>query len=91
MRQYYDLYCLLNSEDVQKFIGTAEYHIHKEARFPKADFEIPVSKNEAFLLSSKELRDSFHRRYEDTSALYYKGQPSFDDILNRLKEYLDKL
>jgi len=91
MRQYYDLYCLLNNEDVQKFIGTAEYHIHKKARFPKADFDIPVSKNEAFLLSSKELRDSFHRRYKDTSALYYKGQPSFDDILNILKEYLEKL
>ncbi len=91
MRHYYDVYCLLNNEDVQKFIGTAEYHNHKEIRFPRADFDIPISNNEAFLLSSEELRDSFNKRYKKTSTLYYKGQPSFDDVLSRIKEHIDKL
>lgn len=91
MRQYYDVYCLLNNEEVQKFIGSAEYHNHKAIRFPKADLEIPISKNEAFLLSSKELRASFNKRYQETAALYYKGQPSFEEILHRIGQHIDKL
>ncbi len=49
MRQYYDVSCLLDTPDVLKFIGSEEYLAHKEKRFPKADFVIPVSENEAFL------------------------------------------
>jgi len=55
MRQYYDVYCLLGHKQVQDFIGTREYQSHKEARFPNADFAIPISHNEAFLLNYKSL------------------------------------
>lgn len=48
MRQYYDVYCLLNDQDVLEFIGSDEYYRHKEKRFPTADFAIPVRENEAF-------------------------------------------
>jgi hypothetical protein len=91
MRQYYDVYSLLADKDVQEFIGTDEYQQHKEKRFSEEDFKIPINKNEAFLLSDKDIRERFRKRYELTKALYYKGQPSFDEILKRIHEYIDKL
>lgn len=91
MRQYYDLYSLLGHEQVQQFIGTEAYHIHKEARFPKPDYAIPIAENEAFLLSSKALRTQFRKRYEETAALYYKGQPDFDILLERIHEFTNRL
>jgi len=91
MRQYYDLSCLLSHPDVLSFIGTPEYTAHKEIRFPKKDIEIPIVENEAFLLSSPEQRAAFRKRYELTKALYYKGQPDFDEILERINEFVGKL
>ena len=91
MRQYYDVYCLLDSVEVQAFIGTPEYNAHKEKRFPKPDLEIPIYKNEAFLLSSKEIRENFKVRYKSTAALYYQGQPEFDELISRIGKYIDKL
>jgi hypothetical protein len=91
MRQYYDVYCLLADSEVQNFIGTVPYLKHKELRFSKEDVELPISQNEAFLLTDPSLRDAFQKRYEATKALYYKGQPPFDEILNRLSEFLEKL
>jgi len=91
MRQYYDVYCLLSSQEVLEFIGTPEYLKHKEKRFPTVDFEIPISKNEAFLLSSPEIRADFTARYKATAALYYKGQPPFDELIERIKKHIEKL
>ena len=91
MRQYYDVYCLLGNEEVLKFIGTPEYEAHKQKRFPKADIEIPISANEAFQLNVPEIRADFRKRYIETAALYYQGQPDFDEILSRIKSYLDRL
>lgn len=91
MRQYYDVHCLLDSTEVQAFIGTPQYNAHKEKRFPKPDLEIPIHKNEAFLLSSKEIRENFKARYISTAALYYQGQPEFDELINRIGKYINKL
>lgn len=91
MRQYYDIYCLLDNKEVQDFIGTDEYTAHKEARFPNKDKEIPIAENQAFLLEDIKLRADFKKRYEATQNLYYKGQPLFDDLLKRIKAYIDKL
>jgi hypothetical protein len=91
LRQYYDVACLLGNNDVQQFIGTEEYEIHKKARFPKKDFEIAIATNEAFLLSDEALRQSFKSRYEKTNKLYYKGQPPFEEILNTIHKNIDKL
>jgi hypothetical protein len=91
MRQYYDVYCLLEHPQVLDFIGTSEYTAHKKIRFPKKDLEIPIMENEAFLLSSPSLRTSFEKRYKLTSALYYKGQPDLEEILARIKKYIDRL
>ncbi len=89
MRQYYDVYSLLNFKQVQDFIGSDEYKAHKEARFPNKDKEIPIAQNQAFLLEDSELRERFRQRYEATANLYYKGQPSFEELLKRIKEYID--
>lgn len=91
MRQYYDVYCLLGDESVLKFIGTAAYKKHKEKRFPKVDLEIPMIENEAFKLSSKAIRRTYEGRYKKTAALYYQGQPAFDELLTRIDTFIDKL
>ena len=91
MRQYYDVYCLLDSPEVIKFIGSPEYFAHKEKRFPKQDLEISVQKNEAFLLSSEQLRKDFKERYKASATLYHQGQPPFDELIKRIGLYLDKL
>jgi predicted nucleotidyltransferase component of viral defense system len=91
MRQYYDVYSLLGIKEVQEFIGTEDYLKHKVARFPKADFDIPIAKNEAFLLTNSDLRKQFIERYQATASLYYSGQPSFGELLARIKEFIDKL
>ncbi|WEK33562.1 MAG: nucleotidyl transferase AbiEii/AbiGii toxin family protein [Candidatus Pseudobacter hemicellulosilyticus] len=91
MRQYYDVYSLLGDGQVQEFIGSGEYLAHKEKRFPGDDLAIPVNKNEAFLLNDKSIREKLQKRYESTKALYYKGQPPFEEVLNRIQRYIDKL
>jgi hypothetical protein len=91
MRQYYDIYCLLGEENVVEFIGTEEYKIHKKKRFPIEDFSIPVSENQAFLLGKHNLRKEFQKRYESTKALYYKGQPTFEELLQRIHQYIELL
>lgn len=91
MRQYYDVFCLLGSPEVLEFIGTPEYLKHKEKRFPTVDFEIPIHKNEAFLLSSPEIRADFTARYKTTAALYYQGQPPFDELIERIAKYMGRL
>ena len=91
MRQYYDVYNLLAVDMVQGFIGTDAYSQHKEERFKGKDKEIPIAENEAFLLSDPEKREQFKKRYEATKTLYYKGQPPFEALLERIKEHLQKL
>lgn len=91
MRQYYDVYCLLNYPEVQNFIGTSEYEAHKQKRFPKGDLQVPLSQNEAFLLSDPEIRADFAKRYDATKNLYYQGQPPLDEVLARIKQNLKKL
>ena len=91
MRQYYDVYSLLGVDSVIDFLGTEDYLVHKQKRFPKEDFEIPINQNEAFLLSDASTRSDFQKRYESTKALYYKGQPSFRELLTRIHQHIDKL
>ena len=91
MRQYYDVYCLLGDSKVQAFIGTEAYQAHKKKRFPAVDYEIPIAKNESFLLNNSTIKADFIKRYQETGALYYKGQPPFDALLERISEYIERL
>jgi hypothetical protein len=85
------VYSLLGVQDVQEFICTDAYRKHKIDRFPKVDLEIPISENEALLLTNTDLRKQFIARYEATASLYYSRQPSFEELLERIKEFIDKL
>lgn len=91
MRQYYDIFSLLGNDDVKNFIGTEEYFEHKTERFPKVDFDSPITENEAFLLNNKELRSRFIERYKATATLYYNGQPDFEEMLTEISKWIDKL
>jgi len=90
LRRYYDVFCLLGDADVQAFIGTEAYVAHKDARFPAADNKV-IAENPAFDLSDQTTRDRFAHAYAVTSALYYRGQPSLDDILGRIQKHADRL
>ncbi|ETZ22168.1 nucleotidyl transferase AbiEii/AbiGii toxin family protein [Pedobacter sp. V48] len=91
MRQYYDVYRLLQRDDIQKFITTQAYLDHKLDWFPEADLYVPLSEKEAFLLTDDKIREDFKNRYIATSGLYYLGQPDFDEILGYIQANLKKL
>lgn len=91
MRQYYDVYCLLQDNTVQAFIGSEEYQKHKAIRFPSKDFDISIANNEAFLLKNPITRERFIERYKKTAKLYYKGQPDFNEVLNEIGRWVVKL
>lgn len=90
MRHYYDIFCLLKLDRVRDFIGTPEYLIHKEDRFNNKD-ALDLTKSEAFLLSDSKIRDLHSSRYKAISDFFYNTPPSFDTILDRIKEVLPKL
>jgi len=91
LRQYYDLYELLNHKEVLDFIGTEAYQAHKEKRFRGADKEVPLQENEALRFSSKRIFASYETRYLATSDLYYNGQTAFREIIDRIHQYLPQL
>ncbi len=91
MRQYYDVYCLLGDESVQQFIGTHAYLAHKHKKFPAVNRAISIKENEAFLLNDAATKADFIKRYKETEALYYNGQPNFDSLLERIKLNIEKL
>lgn len=91
MRHYYDVFCLLQSQDVQRFIGTEEYAKHKRNRFPKEDQIAPLGENEAFRLRDLERRALYKKEYERHPGLYYQGQPPFEEILAVIHRNLDRL
>lgn len=84
MRHYYDIYCLLADQSVQAFIGTDRYTQHKEHRFPAADNK-DITQNEAFSLADVTVRGDFEKAYASTSTLYYRGQPAFSELLERIQ------
>jgi len=91
MRHYYDVYCLLKDESVRRFIGTDAYQAHKRKRFPRADHEIPLADNQAFLLADPEDFETFKKEYEGKEALYFQGQPAFEDVIGEIRRYLPEL
>lgn len=90
MRHYYDIYCLLSLPEVQAFIGTPPYEARKQQRFRSGD-ELLAAKNPAFLLENLEERARFEREYRKALPLYYMGQPHLDEILARIRQYIEKM
>jgi hypothetical protein len=90
-RHYYDVACLLRNDAVQKFIGTQEYNAHIQKRFPAADRKLPIREQEAFLLKDTRIKELLEKEYRNISALYYQGQPPFEEILGTLSENIARL
>ena len=90
LRHYYDVYCLLGSQAVQDFIGSELYEHHKEQRFGRLD-EFVIARNDAFLLPNILERERFSREFEKTKYLYYQGQPSFHEIVERIALHIERL
>lgn len=90
LRHYYDVYCLLDLQEVQEFMKTPAYQERKQQRFRTGD-ELTISKNPAFTLSDLEQREQFAREYRKSAALYYQGQPDFDQLLARIGKYLNSM
>ncbi len=91
MRHYYDIYCLLQNDQVQAFIGTNPYNEHKTRRFPTVDLQIPLSGNEALMMSDASKRSIYQKEYERRASLYYQGQPPFDQVLEVIQQNLSRL
>lgn len=90
MRHYYDIYKLLQRHEVQSFIGTPEYKAHKNRRFPKADNK-NIAENEAFVLANPSTWTLYEKAFSQTGALYYKGKPTFREVLAEIGKWTDRL
>ena len=90
MRHYYDLYSLLHRKDVQDFIGTAEYKDHKQKRFRRDD-NPNIAQNQAFVLTDPRTRKIYAKAYSDSTGLYYGDVPTFDQILEEIAKWVDRL
>lgn len=89
LRHYYDIYCLLQNNHVQAFIGTQAYHLHKEHRFRQADQKI-IAQNPAFLLAGDDLK-LYEQKFESIQSLFYRQAPSFKEILAVIAQWIDRL
>ena len=90
MRHYYDVYCLLALPEVQAFMQDKAYPTRKAERFRAGDERV-IAKNPAFTLNDPQHRALFACEYRKSSALYYQGQPDFDQILARISEHIDAM
>ncbi len=90
LRHYYDIYKLLENKRVLNFIGTPAYLVHKERRFRINDIKI-IKYNPAFILSDPSTKKLYTNEFEKKSFLYFGKQPSFNEILDRISKYLNKL
>jgi hypothetical protein len=75
---------------VLEFIGTPAYEVCKRQRFRAAD-ELVIARNPAFVLADQSRRRAFAAEYARTAALYYQGQPSFEDIVTRIHAHIERL
>jgi hypothetical protein len=90
MRHYYDIYSLLRHPDVQAFIGTADYQAHKKKRFRGND-NPNIAQNQAFILADPETRELYAKAFAESSALYYGDKPTFEQILQEIGIWIDRL
>jgi hypothetical protein len=91
IRHYYDLYCLLDLQEIKTFIGTPEYVERKKERFPKTDDPLNLNVNAAFSQLNPKDFELFRKNYELTASLYYKGQIPLEEILKKIQDHLPKL
>jgi len=89
LRHYYDIYCLLSLDEVRSFIGTSEYIDYKNERFGSDD--VIIKNCQGIFLNDPKERALFENEYVKSSALYYRGQIPFEDILKRIQSFSERL
>lgn len=88
MRQYYDVYCLLERSDIIDFLSSKEYLMHKAGRIKGLDAHIPLNEHPAFLLEDTLIRAKFKKQFQATASLYFRGQPDFEAMINRIQTHM---
>jgi hypothetical protein len=64
---------------------------HKKRRFPAIDFRTALLENEALAMKDAIKRATYQKEYERRAALYYQGQPPFDEVLAVIERNLVRL
>jgi hypothetical protein len=90
MRHYYDACNLLRRPDVQAFIGTEAYKAHKQKRFRPGD-NPDITRNQAFVLADPATREIYAKAYAESAALYFGKKPTFDEIVEEIGKWADRL
>jgi hypothetical protein len=90
MRHYYDVYALLRRPEVRSFIGTPAYEAHKAKRFRGGD-NPNIAQNPAFVLADPETRKVYAEAFAQSSALFHGDKPSFEQILEEIDKWIDRL
>ncbi len=62
-----------------------------QKRFPSRDQKIPLAGHEAFQLKNEETRKQYKNQYRKTAALYYEGQPPFEEIMDIISKNLERM
>ena len=86
IRHYYDVYQLLNTDRVKKFLKTEDYQSYKLEKFGTLD-ELDLTKNPAFQLSMPGEINKFSTLYQKKSEIYFGAIPSFEEIIEYIKKY----
>lgn len=90
IRHYYDVYQLLHAEQVKNFLSTDTYHAYKQEKFGTLD-EPDLTKNPAFQLSEPGEIDKFNSLYQKKAEIYFAVTPSFEKIIEYIKNYVGML
>lgn len=90
LRHYYDIAQLLDLDAVNNFIGTDKYESYKEERFRTRDIR-KISENEAFIFSDSETYKLYESAFSKSTDLYYSSQPTFDEIMNKIRSHIERL
>jgi hypothetical protein len=89
LRHYYDVYALLGNTEVLDFLGSDSYFAHKKKRFRSEERDLTV--NPAFNVTDEAVSAEYQAAYRSTRSLYYRERPTFEKIIERIREFATKL
>lgn len=87
IRHYYDVYKLINTARIKKFMQTPEYQTYKIEKFGTLD-EPDLTKNPAFQLSTQGEMDKFIKLYQKKTEIYFGDIPSFEKIIETIQSHV---
>lgn len=85
LRHYYDLYRLLGLERVEKFIGTTDYEMYKQEKLRGEDAR-EFASGVAFTIPDETTYRAFEKEFASISSLLLAPGPSFDELMQRIRD-----